>query len=48
MIEVLRHSFGFCEEHWQPNVFTILLSGLRLSPTLNYIYYKVKGNNDKG
>ncbi len=27
MIEVLRHSFGFCGEHWHPNIFTILLSG---------------------
>ena len=24
MIEVLRHSFGFCGEHWQPNVFNTI------------------------
>ncbi len=48
MIEVLKHSLGLCGEHWHPNLFTILLSGLGLYPALNYIYYKVKGNNDKG
>ena len=42
MIEVLRHSFGFCGEHWHPNVFTILLSGFGLAPAFNYIYFKVK------
>ncbi len=42
MIEVLRHSFGFCGEHWHPNIFTILLSGFGISPALNYIYFKVK------
>jgi len=48
MVEVLKHVFGFCGHTWHPNLFTILLSGLGLSQSLNYIYYKVKGNNDKG
>jgi len=42
MIEVLKHSLGLCGEHWHPNLFTLLLSGLGLSPALNYIYYKFK------
>ena len=42
MIEVLKHSLGLCGEHWHPNIFTFLLSGLGLSPALNYIYYKVE------
>ncbi len=48
MVEIIKHSLGFCGEHWHPNLFTLLLSGLGLSPALNYIYYKLKGNNDKG
>ena len=42
MFEILKHSFGFCGEHWHPNIFTLLLSGLGLSPALSYIYYKFK------
>tara|TARA_B110000879_G_scaffold95544_1_gene130485 strand:+ start:131 stop:280 length:150 start_codon:yes stop_codon:yes gene_type:complete len=42
MIEVLKHSLGLCGEHWHPNIFTFLLSGLGLSPALSYIYHKVK------
>jgi len=42
MIEVLKHSFGFCGEHFHPNIFTIFASGLGISPTLNYIYIKLK------
>jgi hypothetical protein len=37
MIEVLKHSFGFCGEHWHPNIFTLLLSGLE-SPQLLIIF----------
>ncbi len=42
MIEILKHALGLCGEHWHPNIFTLLLSGLGLSPAFNYIYYKVK------
>ena len=42
MIEVLRHSFGFCGEYSHPNIFTILLSGFGVVPAFNYIYYKLK------
>jgi len=42
MIEILKHAFGFCGHTWHPNLFTIFLGGLGLSPALNYIYSKLK------
>ena len=42
MVEIIKHSLGFCGEHWHPNIFTILASGLGVFPAFNYIYYKVK------
>jgi len=47
MVEIIKHSLGFCGEHWHPNLFTVLLSGLGITPALNYIYFKVKSYNDK-
>jgi hypothetical protein len=47
MIETLKHAFGLCGEHWHPNLFTIVVSGLGLSPLFNYIGYKIKGYYDK-
>jgi hypothetical protein len=40
MVEIIKHSLGFCGEHWHPNLFTMIASGLGLSPALNYIYFK--------
>ena len=48
MIEIIKHSLGFCGEHWHPNLFTVLVGGLGLAPAFNYIYYKVKNINGKG
>jgi len=48
MIEVLKHSFGFCGEHWHPNVFTFLLGGLGLTPAYSYIKYKLKSYKNEG
>lgn len=42
MLEFLRHAFGFCGEHWHPNIFTMIFSGLGLSPAFSYIYFKIK------
>jgi hypothetical protein len=42
MLEIIRHTFGFCGEHWHPNIFTILASGLGLLPAYSYIKYKLK------
>jgi len=42
MVEIIKHSLGVCGEHWHPNLFTFLMSGLGLSPAFYYIKYKVK------
>ena len=42
MVEFIKHALGLCGEHWHPNIFTVILGGLGLSPALNYIYYKFK------
>jgi hypothetical protein len=42
MIEVIKHSLGFCGEHWHPNIFTILASGVGILPAISYIKYKAK------
>jgi hypothetical protein len=42
MVEIIKHSLGVCGEHWHPNLFTLLMSGLGLSPAFYYIKYKVK------
>ena len=42
MIEFLKHAFGFCGEHWHPNVFTFLFSGVASLPGVRYVYYRVK------
>ena len=49
MVEFIKHAFGFCGEHWHPNIFTLLLGGLGLSAPFSYIRYKIKsyGNKDK-
>ena len=47
MIEVIKHTLGFCGEHWHPNLFTALAGGLGLSPAISYIDYKVKSYNGK-
>jgi hypothetical protein len=42
MLEIIKHTFGFCGEHWHPNIFTILASGLGLSPAYSYIKHRIK------
>ena len=39
MVEIIRHSLGFCGEG-HVNLFTILASGLGILPAFNYIYFK--------
>lgn len=48
MIEVLKHSLGFCGEHWHPNIFTILAGGFGLAPAYSYIKYKLKSYKNEG
>lgn len=40
MIEIIKHTLGFCGEHWHPNIFTVLASSLGILPGINYIYFK--------
>jgi len=48
MIEIIKHMFGICGEHFHPNIFTFILSGFGISLTLNYIYFKyIKRYNEK-
>jgi hypothetical protein len=48
MIELVKHALGICGEHWHPNIFTVILGGLGITPAFNYIYFKLKSYNDKG
>jgi len=48
MIEIIKHSLGFCGEHWHPNIFTLLASGFGIYPAYSYIKFKLKSYNDKG
>lgn len=45
MIEVLKHSLGFCGEHWHPNLLTVLAGGLGAAPAITYLRYKLVPNN---
>ena len=49
MIEFLKHFFGFCGEHWHPNIWTFILGGLGLQQSFSYIKYKIQtyGNKNK-
>jgi len=42
MIEVLRHTFGFCGDHWHPNIWTILMGGFGILPAISYIKVYLK------
>lgn len=42
MVEIIKHMLGLCGEHYHPNLFTLLLSGVGSIPILSYIYFKVK------
>ena len=37
MVEIIKHSLGFCGEHWHPNVWTLLLGGVGLTTIFSYI-----------
>jgi hypothetical protein len=38
MIEFFKHMFGFCGEHWHPNIFTIIMG----VPAISYLVFKIK------
>jgi hypothetical protein len=43
MIEFIKHITGACGEHWHPNVWTFMVSGVGIITGFNYIKYKLKG-----
>lgn len=42
MLEFLRHTFGFCGEHWHPNIWTVIFGGAGLTTTAGFIKLKVR------
>tara|TARA_R100000700_G_C3074539_1_gene83093 strand:- start:247 stop:396 length:150 start_codon:yes stop_codon:yes gene_type:complete len=44
MIEIVKHSLGFCGETWHPNLWTILYSSPILYGLFYYINQALKQN----
>lgn len=42
MIEFLRHMFGFCGEHWHPNIWTVIFGGASFTTATVFVKHKVK------
>jgi hypothetical protein len=40
MVEIIRHTLGFCGDTWHPTLFTVIAGGLGFLPSFNYIYFK--------
>ncbi len=43
MMELFRHIFGFCGEHFHPNVWTAMASAPIIATTVHYIKCKCGG-----
>ena len=43
MIEFIKHIFGFCGEHWHPNVWTAIRSSPIIASTIYYVKCKCGG-----
>tara|TARA_B100000902_G_C27318293_1_gene922664 strand:+ start:388 stop:552 length:165 start_codon:yes stop_codon:yes gene_type:complete len=43
MVEVIKHFFGFCGEHWHPNIWTFAASAPIVGPAIYYIKCKCGG-----
>lgn len=37
MIEIIKHTLGFCGEHWHPNMFTVLAGSPFLLGIVQYV-----------
>jgi|TARA_B110000908_G_scaffold105067_1_gene123764 hypothetical protein len=37
MIEVIKHTLGFCGEHHHPNLWTLLIGGFGISTMFSYV-----------
>jgi len=42
MVEAIRHAFGFCGEHWHPNLWSLLLGGVGFSTIFSYVGSYIK------
>ena len=43
MVEVIKHVFGICGEHWHPNVWTAAAASPLIATTFYYIKCKCGG-----
>ena len=43
MIELLKHFFGLCFDHWHPNVWTLAAGSPIVIASINYIRCKCGG-----
>ena len=43
MVEVIKHTLGFCGEHWHPNLWTAFASSPLIVSTFYYIKCKCGG-----
>jgi len=43
MVEVIKHVFGFCGEHWHPNIWTAFASSPIIATSIYWIKCKCGG-----
>ena len=43
MVEVIKHIFGFCGEHFHPNIWTVMAGSPIIASTVYYIKCKCGG-----
>jgi len=43
MLELFKHIFGICGDHWHPNVFTAIASSPFIITSVHYIKCKCGG-----
>jgi hypothetical protein len=42
MAEIIRHTLGFCGEHFHPNIWHLLIGGFGISTIFSYIMIYIK------
>jgi hypothetical protein len=47
MLEIVRHTFGLCGEHFHPNIFTFLTGGVGFMSIYPYIKHKYFNKKQK-
>ena len=43
VIEFIKHLFGFCGDHWHPNVWPVVASAPIVAPVVYYVKCKCGG-----